>query len=210
MPQDDDKPTEERQLPPAQTGPDATTTVADHGAKTGDSKNPWSLSQLREQGRRKEDVDLSALVTTWVQNTWPGDDVKLKFIETELDAELRSWRVKARWWRTAQISIWLLLAILGLLISVFAGFKTGQGFTIIAGALVATLTTLTNAARPSKQADGYRTARFALRDEGWSLLNRSGDYAKLTNEHCYDQFAKAVHKIVLAKRTATSLDSLAP
>lgn len=113
---------------------------------------------------------------------------------------MRSWRKQARWWRAAQISIWLLIALLGLVISVLAGFKSGHGFTIIAGALIATLTTLTDAMHPAKQADGYLNARLTLRDEGWDLLNRTGEYAALTDEaKRYEHFVAAVRNIVQTK-----------
>ena len=178
-----------------------------------DKKQPPSSSQAgrggRRQGRHHEDAELVSLVNAWVNKIWPEDAIKKTFIETEFDARLRSYRKQAVWWRTAQISSWLLLATLGLLISVFAGFQTGHGFTIIAGALVATLSTLTNAIHPSKQADGYLTARLALREEGWDLLNRTGDYAKLTDDTSrYLHFDSAVDEIVKTKRTSTSLDSL--
>ena len=208
MPQDDDKPAEAPSVPPAEAGAHFATTAADDKAKKGNGDGRWSV--LRKQGHRQEDADLSDLVKAWVKSTWPGDDIKLRFVETELEAKLRSWRIQARWWRTAQISIWLLIAILGLLISVFAGFKSGHGFTIIAGALVATLTTLTNALHPSKQASGYLTARLTLRDEGWSLLNRGGEYVNLDAQARYAHFVDAIHKIVLTKRSATNLDALAP
>lgn len=164
----------------------------------------------RSIGLREEDRDLSDLVVSWVQTNWPQDQVKRTFVQTELEARLASYRRQARWWRAAQISIWLLIALLGLLISVFAGFKTGHGFTLVAGALVATLTTLVNASHPAKQADGYLNARLALRDEGWYLLNHTNTYAKLTNDQAYAQFTTAVHKIIATKRAQTSLDALSP
>jgi hypothetical protein len=118
-----------------------------------------ALVQARH--RLKEDTELAVLLTDWVQQTWPRDQVKRSFIESEVEDRLRSYRAWARFWRILQISAWLLTAILGLLITIFAGLKTGQVFTIVAGALVATLTTLTNAMHPSKQADAYLTARLA-------------------------------------------------
>jgi hypothetical protein len=96
-----------------------------------------------------------------------------------------------------------------LLISVFAGFKTGHGFTIVAGALVATLTTLTNALHPSKIADGYEHARLTIRAECWSFLDRRGAYADLTDDAAYAHFEDAIAEIVTTKRTMTSLDSAA-
>lgn len=180
--------------------PEVPTVRAGTAEKTGLRRKVATV--LKQPARN--DAELSALVKDWVNRTWPCDQVKNTFIETELEGKLRTWRSQARWWRCAQISIWLVLAVLGLLISVFAGLKSGHGFTIIAGALVATLTTLTNAVHPSKQAEGYRTARYALRDEGWYLLNRSGKYKNLDdNDARYEHFVAAVHKIVEAKRTET-------
>ncbi|MGN6167947.1 MAG: hypothetical protein ACTHQQ_07215 [Solirubrobacteraceae bacterium] len=161
------------------------------------------------KGFREQDQCLAELLTEWTQSAWPDDEAKHAYMESEVEARLASYRTAARAWRGAQISIWLLIALLGLLISVFAGFKTGHGFTIVAGALVATLTTLTNASHPSKQADGYLNARLALRDQGWDLLNQTGTYAKLNNDQAYATFTQAVHKIVITKRSQTSLDSLA-
>lgn len=93
----------------------------------------------------------------------------------------------------------------GLLVSILAGFKTGHGFTIVAGALVALLTTLTNALHPSQAADGYQDARLALRDQGWSLLLSTDGYANMKEDAvtAYDQFAGQIRRIVQAKRATT-------
>jgi hypothetical protein len=184
-----------------------------HALKTRDGTDRRSATRLggrSPRGRRHEDTMLSALLKGWVESTWPGDEIKSSFIETVLEAKLGSYRKQARSWRAAQILIWLLIALLGLLVSVFAGFKSGHGFTIVAGALVATLTTLTNATHPAKEADGYLAARLALRDEGWYLLNRTGDYKNLSEDERYQQFTDAVHRIVQTKRTSTTLDALTP
>ncbi len=157
-----------------------------------------------------EDAELSALITSWVEKTFPGDDVKRTFIEAELKSRFRSYAKQARWWRASHISIWLLIVLLGLLISVFAAFKSSHGFTIVAGALVATLTTLANATKPAKQADAFTTAGLALRDERWHLLNHVGDYAQLTDSECYTHFAGAIHNIVQTKRKGTNVDALSP
>jgi hypothetical protein len=153
------------------------------------------------------------LLTDWVEQTWSGDQVKLSFVQAEVEDRLRSYRNWARFWRVLQISTWLLIAILGLLITIFAGLKTGHVFTLIAGALVATLTTLTNAMHPSKQADAYLTARLALRDEGWDLVTCTNAYApsQASNDSArFDQFKTNVREIVRAKRAGTNLDTLAP
>jgi hypothetical protein len=158
--------------------------------------------------RRQDDRELSKLITAWVEHTWDEDKVKPAFIENEFQGRLQSYRAWARGWRVAQISVWVLIALLGLLISVFAGFKVGHGFTIVAGALIATLTTLTNATHPAQQADGYLTARLGLRDEGWALLNHTGSYAKLQGDAAFAHFADAIHSIVVKKRSMTTLDLL--
>jgi hypothetical protein len=65
---------------------------------------------------------------------------------------------------------------------------------------------------PSKQADGYLTARLALRDEGWDLVTCTGAYAsgeKGDNAARFDLFKTNVREIVRTKRASTSLDSLA-
>jgi hypothetical protein len=186
-------------------------------------KAPDRRRESEEPGRRHalvqtrhrlaEDTELAELLTDWVQQTWPQDQVKRTFIGSEVEGRLRSYRTWARFWRILQISTWLLIAILGLLITVLAGLKTGRGFTIVAGALVATLTTLTNAMHPSKQADAYLTARLALRDEGWDLVTGTGAYAPTAapdDAARFDQFKTKVRQIVSTKRTSTNLDSLAP
>jgi hypothetical protein len=227
VPQDEDKPVSKTDGPQDADEADATTDVTQEEAdasaatevphdegKTGDNNDRRSLTLLRRPWRRHglyhEDTKLVALVKAWTEKTWKDDRIKRTFVEIELEARLGSYRNQARSWRIAQVSIWLLITVLGLLISVFAGFKSGQGFTIVAGALVATLTTLTNATHPSKQADGYHTARLALRDEGWYLLNHTGDYAALSDEQRYAHFVDQVHKIVQTKRASTNLDSLTP
>jgi hypothetical protein len=178
-----------------------------------ESDRPGRLHAILDARRRvNEDTELAALLTDWVEQRFPGDQVKRAFIEGEVEDRLRSYRSWAKFWRILQISTWLLIAILGLLITIFAGLKTGHVFTIVAGALVATLTTLTNAMHPSKQADAYLTARLALRDEGWDLVTCTGAYAppQASDDSArFDQFKTKVRAIVRTKRLGTTLDSLA-
>jgi hypothetical protein len=206
VPQDEDSPAADSDVPQKEVKA-AAVTEGPHD-QAGTRSRSWLRLQGQQHGQHHEDTELAALVKDWVEDKWPGDNIKRTFVETELEGKIASYRKQARAWRGAQIFTWLLLAGLGLLISVFAGLKSGHGFTIIAGALVATLTTLTNATHPSKQADGYLTARLALRDEGWDLLNGMSDYASLDDEGRYEHFLEAVHKIVVTKRTSTNLDSL--
>jgi len=176
-----------------------------------DSRDHNALLHARH--RLKQDTELAVLLTDWVEHSWAGDQVKRSFIDSEVEDRLRSYRTWARFWRMLQISAWLLIAILGLLITIFAGLKTGRVFTIVAGALVATLTTLTNAMHPSKQADAYLTARLALRDEGWDLVTCTGAYAPAEGPNDsarFDHFKTQVREIVRTKRASTNLDSLAP
>jgi hypothetical protein len=78
---------------------------------------------------------------------------------------------------------------------------------IIAGAAVATFTTLTNTLHPGKKADGYNDARLRLREEGWNLLMKDGDYRRLTSEpERFTHFVAAVRRIVKAKRANTNLE----
>jgi hypothetical protein len=159
----------------------------------------------------EEDTTLAARLTAWVQETAHGESVKSDFMESVVESRLRAYRSWARFWRWLQISAWLLIAVLGLLITVFAGLKTGHAFTIVAGALVATLTTLTNAAHPSKLADDYEDARVALRNEGWDLVTQTGDYAppQVTDDEVrFTKFKNKVTAIVAAKRANTKLDAL--
>lgn len=161
--------------------------------------------------RTQDDRDLSALMIAWAEQQFPGDKVTPDFIRDEFEGRLRGYRWWARTWRVAQVAIWLLVAVLGLLITVFAGYKIGHGFTIVAGALIAMLTTFSNATHPAQKADGYLNGRLGLRDEGWSLLTRTGDYAGLADPKAtFDHFADTVHKIVVTKRQNTDLDGLVP
>jgi hypothetical protein len=161
-----------------------------------------------ESGRGSlDDAELSRLLTDWVGERFPDDHdgVRRTFIDVEFRQRLRSYRKSARSWRAAQILLWLVVAVFGLLVSILAGFKTGHGFTIVAGALVALLTTLTNALHPSQAADGYQDARLALRDQGWSLLLSTDGYANMKEDAvtAYDQFAGQIRRIVQAKRATT-------
>jgi hypothetical protein len=159
-----------------------------------------------------DDRVLSALVDEWVQEEFRGDDVRRGFIRDEFEGRLWSYSRTSRYWRGAQISIWALIAVFGLLITIFAGYKTGHGFTIVAGALIAMLTTFSNSVHPAQKADGYGNARLNLRDEGWTLLNGTGDYAPLkgTPDAMYTHFADTISQIVATMRQNTTLDGLAP
>ena len=195
---------------------DATAAPPD-GMKTGAGKDrrwPRWLRWLRWGSRElsERDIALCDLVKLWVKQTWPEDNkVKLGFVRAEFESRLGTYRNHARAWRSAQISIWLLITLLGVLISVLAGFNSAHGFIIVAGAVIATLTTLTNALHPGRQAEGYQTARLALRDQGWLLLNRIGTYAtpgddEKGQDDQYKLFIREVHRIVETKRTSTNLD----
>jgi hypothetical protein len=148
----------------------------------------------------------------WVTKAFPKDDEPRAFIKAEFEGRLWSYLRSSRSWRVAQISIWALIAGLGLLITIFAGYKTGHGFTIVAGALIAMLTTFSNSAHPAQKADGYGNARLNLRDEGWTLLNGTGDYAPLKGnpDAMYAHFAGTISQIVATKRQNTTVDGLAP
>lgn len=148
----------------------------------------------------------------WLQNEFPGDWERRGFIKDEFEGRLGCYRRASRAWRAAQISIWVLVALLGLLITIFAGYNTGHGFTIVAGALIAMLTTFSNSARPAQKADGYGNAHLGLRDEGWTLLNGTGDYASLKGDpdEIYAHFAGTISQIVATKRQNTTMDGLAP
>jgi hypothetical protein len=179
-----------------------------NNARSGPSPEPHARSSRR---RRQDDQELSQLITAWISQQWNGDTVKTAYIGGEFEGRLQSYRNWARGWRAAQISIWVAITLLGLLISVFAGFKIGHGFTIVAGALIATLTTLANTTHPAQQADGYLNARLGLRDEGWEFLNETDAYAQIDDpEARFAHFTDAIHSIVVTKRANTTLDALAP
>ena len=160
--------------------------------------------------RTQDDRDLSELMTAWAKRAFPHDMVTPDYIRDEFASRLRSYRKSARAWRGAQVSIWALIAILGLLTTVFAGFSVGHGFTIVGGALIATLTTFSNAARPAQKADGYSTARSGLRDEGWAMMTGTDAYGNIPDPAArFAHFVNAVHGIVETKRQNTNLDGLA-
>lgn len=158
------------------------------------------------------DGALCRCMEVWVQTEFPGDEERHGFITDEFEGRLGTYRRASQAWRALQISIWVLATVLGLLITIFAGYNTGHGFTIVAGALIAMLTTFSNSAHPAQKADGYGNARLGLRDEGWTLLNGTGAYGPMKGDpHAmYAHFADTISQIVAAKRQNTTLDGLAP
>jgi hypothetical protein len=178
-----------------------------------DSKNAGAATGVATADD-KRDAELCGLVQDWIGRAWPEESqpaehkIKSTFVVSELQARLHSYRYWAIGWRIAQISLWLLVTLIGLCISVLGGFKSGRGLMIFFGALVATLTTLTNAMHPAREADGYNDARVRLREEGWALVNRTGQYAEAPNretgpEELYRTFVERVHRIVETKRIST-------
>jgi hypothetical protein len=158
----------------------------------------------RRSGRgADDDAALSQLLTHWAEGAFPGNEVNQTFLRVEFEDRLNSYRKSARGWRTAEISLWGLVTVLGLLISILAGLKTGQNFTLVVGALIALLTTLTNTLHPSKQADGYEDARLALRDQGWLLLHGSDSYTGKHANAQFHQFTQQIRQIVKLKRATT-------
>jgi hypothetical protein len=170
-----------------------------------------AMSNLRNPRANQEDAALAELVVAWVNDTAKPEDreVELAFVDAEFDDRLTSYRASSRWWRVAQMAAWISTALLELLVAVLAGLKTGHGISIVAGALVATLTTFSQARHPGKRADGYLDARLELRDQAWDLLNHIGAYAQLNKDNCHDQFVTHVREVVNRKRTATSWAGLA-
>lgn len=147
----------------------------------------------------------------------PEQEVYKAFAEEEFEKRLKSYRLRGRAWRCAQILIWLSIALLGLLGSVLAATNTASTVAIVAGALVGILTTFTQAAHPGRQADGHEAARLAMRDEAWALLSGTDRYEKtegkdgeesLTDEKAFKTFIKQTRTIVKAKRDATRISDL--
>jgi hypothetical protein len=141
-----------------------------------------------------------------------GEDVHKSFADVEFKERLRQYGNWAKGWRAAQVGIWLAVASLGLLGSVLAAVESGQIIAVVAGALVATLTTFAQAARPGLQADGYTAAKRAMRDEAWDLLNGTGDRYESkpdeepkTDEEAFKAFAEQIRQIVKVKRSTTQL-----
>jgi hypothetical protein len=134
------------------------------------------------------------------------EDVHKAFGKVEFERRLRDYRRAASLWRAAQVGSWLAIASLGLLGSVLAAVESGHIIAVVAGSLVAILTTFAQAAHPGRQADGYQNARRAIRDEAWDLLNGTGDYEKETDEaQAFKMFAGRIRKIVTDKRSVTQL-----
>jgi Protein of unknown function (DUF4231) len=128
------------------------------------------------------------------------------FAEVEFERRLREYQKSATRWRVVQVGIWLTIAFLGLLGSVLAAVESGHIIAVVAGSLVAILTTFTQAAHPGRQADGYNNARREIRDEAWDLLNGTGRYKGETDEaQAFKRFTERVREIVNLKRSATQL-----
>jgi hypothetical protein len=150
-----------------------------------------------------------------------GEDVHKAFADVEFKERLRQYGNWANLWRVAQVGIWLTVASLGLLGSVLAAVESGHIIAVVAGSLVAILTTFAQAARPGLQADGYTNAKRAMRDEAWDFLSGTGDRYKglkgkrgrrqhqrqaqgqEDDEEAFKLFAKQIREIVKAKRSAT-------
>jgi hypothetical protein len=174
--------------------------------EAGDGDRWWWRRSPQYSGWAR-DRELVKRVTDWIEAAMSAErEVALAFVEGELDARLVSYWKSAQRWRTVQIVIWLVMALLGLLVSVLAGLKIGRTTLIVAGALVATLTTFNQAMRPGGRADGFHTARLQLRDAAWDLLNHMGQYHKPNPPACYELFVKQVREIVQGKRSATGWD----
>jgi hypothetical protein len=132
------------------------------------------------------------------------EDVHKAFAEVEFERRLREYRKLATRWRAAQVGSWLAIVSLGLLGSVLAAVESGRIIAVVAGSLVAILTTFAQTAHPGRQADGYDNARRAIRDEAWDLLNGTGHYNDETGEtHAFKVFAERIREIVTLKRSAT-------
>ena len=70
----------------------------------------------------------------------------------------------------------------------------------------AALSAFTSAAHPGRQADEYETARLAIRDQAWNLLNTTGGYKDLeTDDERYVEFVNKIRDIVHRKRAATHI-----
>jgi hypothetical protein len=130
----------------------------------------------------------------------------------EVEHRMASYRSSTKWWRYLQYGLWSALVILGSFISIFAAFKTGHAFTIVAGSVVALITTFTNVLHPGQQADGYEAARLAIRDEGWALLTRTDPYSDgtTTSDQLFRDFRSNIRKIVATKRAAVRLSIGSP
>jgi hypothetical protein len=159
--------------------------------------------------RDPNDETVVRLFTEWIERAQlPPEqaEVRMKFAEAEIDHRLISYEKKGFWWRVAQVAIWLLIAALGLLGAALAAAKTADTVAVVAGGLVAALSAFTSAAHPGRQADEYETARLAIRDQTWNLLNKTGGYKDLeTDDERYEEFVNKIRDIVHRKRAATHI-----
>jgi hypothetical protein len=161
-----------------------------------------------QRSASNEDTLLSQQLLDWIEERFGDDATKHSFIETTVVNRLSKYRRSARAWRLGQVTLWATITVLGMLISILAGFKSGHGFTIVAGTLVATLTTLSNASHPSKQADAFVAARRGMHREGWNLVNGRAPYTNLDAEAAYGKFADNLVALIETKQKNTSLDGL--
>ena len=175
-------------------------------AQTTSNEKPDDGRHRKKRPEGVLDDELVSLVRAWIETAMSGkDEVALPFVKGELDWRLGWYRSQTSRWRRVQIATWLVTAILGLLVSVLAGLKTGHTVLILAGALVATLTTFNQAMHPGRRANGYDTARLQLREAAWDLVNQMGQYAahKHDSPACYELFVKQVRDIAGRRRIAT-------
>lgn len=60
-------------------------------------------------------------LASWVQTYCAGDSLGLDYMTLHVATRLRIYRTWAMFWRHVQVTNWLMIASLGLLITVFAG-----------------------------------------------------------------------------------------
>jgi hypothetical protein len=170
------------------------------------TESPMRTDVMFSVDRDPDDETVARRFNEWIAGAQLPEpkDVHVDYAKVEVVGRLQSYQRTGSSWRIAQVAIWLFTAFLGLLGAALAVTDAEHTVAVVAGGLVATLTTFTQAAHPGRQADGYENARLAIRDEAWDLLTNAGDYEGLTtDEERFKHFAEEIRDIVRLKRTVT-------
>jgi hypothetical protein len=109
-----------------------------------------------------------------------NDVARKSWLEAEYLGRLSVYDRRERTWLQRQTIVSVSLVGFGLLGSVSAAVGTGSGalktVAIIAGALVASLTTINQVWSPASRAEAYRAGCADMRDEGWDYVLGLGSY----------------------------------
>lgn len=109
-----------------------------------------------------------------------GSSTCTTWLRSEYLSQLAIYDGRERTWLRRQTMLSFSLVGFGLIGSVSAALGSGSGIgktlAIIAGALVASLTTINQVWSPAARSEAYRIGYSALRDEGWDYVLALGAY----------------------------------